>query len=358
MEEVGDVMAGEGQPTAATADDNTQAAPSGQQATFQPVLVARLHQSKDQSKSLYDLKQGVTRSFQEKGAWSVHGGDKFMMHRQEMERKQARTSMSKSVSFQETLCEVVELPTLLRAPSIMKRSPRASATPVPPPRGTVGATYLIRSNGGDASVGFEVDAENVVVSECDPKRGTLVRGDRIVAANGIQLPSGDGGLLGVLPAGRSFVLFDVARPALSTAGERSLGAAEGRLSSPMKRNALSLGAHLDSLDGGSWSRSTPSAGRGKGGAQLPGSSTEVAEFSLFVPASNVAGLGVDGASNVVTSVDPTHSPHCACLAPGDVLVAINGRVLRVGGGILTRGSLVSVLSELQAEACNSHVTVI
>eukprot|EP00966_Prymnesium_polylepis_P008023 184742-Prymnesium_polylepis.1 len=211
--------------------DKPSTSSAGLGGTAHPEMnVARLHPTKDQAAA-----------FQERPdlSWSVHGGDMFLMCKAQASDKGPR-AMKKAVSWGDKLCETVEIPSLLRAPSILKRPPGAPALeqPAPPPSGTISVTYLIRA-AGDGVVGFAVDEEkNTVISECDRQRGTLREGDRIMAVNRVEI--GPRCLFAELPAGRCFVLFDVLRETTRD-GARSAPAPTERA----PQRSYSLGSQLD-----------------------------------------------------------------------------------------------------------------
>jgi hypothetical protein len=194
------------------------------------VVVRTSHQAPDQK----------DQSAREHG-WSVHGGDQFAafaasQRNAESSRGTLKDQRRVSFSHDDERCS---LPKFLQAPSIIRKR----ELPAPPPGATHEAVLLARPNGDD-DLGFKVDAENVVLSVSAPRsvgsgQGCLQVGDRIVSVNGVLACAG--GVLDLIPAGKGFTHFDIARTP-----HPSSAAADGACGTPLTsaKRTKSLGGSL------------------------------------------------------------------------------------------------------------------
>lgn len=168
------------------------------------------------------------------------------------------------------------------------------------------ATWLVQPN----DPGFAVDTSNTVVqlAASSGARGSLRLQDRILSVNGVFL-CGLQDLSSLLPKARSFVLFDVVRPA----AEKPV-----RPMSEMRRNARSVNAMLDSL-----------------GAEEP-AEEEPRVVPIFVKAVHMEALTFDESNCAVEPI------------PDDCRVVVGDRVLAINGTTLSSDERVAcVYQELQ-----------
>ncbi len=191
-------------------------------------LAVRVKSARDQGKN--GIRSGAT-----KPGWSVHGGDQFLhLKAAGAFPAQKRRGMKRNVSFDDVREEVL-LPACLKTPSIIGRRRPAGAPGAPTDvptnsaqkrhAGSEEATLLVRPDGADGEVGFEVSDDNVVISVSAASRhGTLREGDRILAVNGHTVKAGD--VVAALPTARAFVFFEVdraSRPPSASSDAESAG---------------------------------------------------------------------------------------------------------------------------------------